>query len=96
MEDLLEGAERELRSSVPTKTRAALNAFRVRLRARRVAGGRKNFEEELEAFLQGDCLLRAATERHLGKQVKLASERVVAVLKKIEEVLAKVRTKRRT
>ena len=93
MERLIAGAQRELRSTAPAKTRAALKAFRVRLRARRITGGQKKFENELEAFLQNDPLLRAATERHLGQQVKLACERVVAVLKRMEPALAKVRAR---
>jgi hypothetical protein len=92
MSNLIEGAARELRPSAPPKTRAALNAFRVHLRARRIAGGRKNFEQELEALLQGDRLLRAATERHLGKQVKAACDGVVEVLENVKKAVAKVRT----
>jgi hypothetical protein len=94
MEGLIKGAESEFRSSTPAKTRMALNEFRLRLRARRVAGGQKKFEKELEAFLQRDPLLRAATERHLVKQIKLTCDRMVTVLKKVEPALADFRKKR--
>jgi hypothetical protein len=92
MQRLIDGAESELRSLARAKTRAGLSKFRVRLRARRIAGGQKKFETELEAFLQGDPLLRAATQRYLDKQVKLACEQMVAVLKGVEAAVARFGT----
>jgi hypothetical protein len=92
MQRLIDGAESELRSSARAKTRAGLREFRVRLRARRIAVGQKKFETELEAFLQGDRLLRAATQRYLDKQVKLAREQMVAVLKSVDAAVARFRT----
>ena len=51
MEEFISGIERELRSSTPSRIRMALNAFRVRLKSRRLVGGRKHFEEQLESFI---------------------------------------------
>jgi hypothetical protein len=89
MEGLIAGTDRELRPSAPAKTRVGLKAFRVRLSRRRLPGGRKRFEEELEAFLQSDPVLRAATKRYLGRKTKRAAERLVVVLKKVEAVVKK-------
>jgi hypothetical protein len=95
MEDLLDGVERELRSSVPVKIRVALNTFRLRLSESRVAKRRKHFEQELEAFLQSEPFLRAATKRYLRKKIPSAIERAVATIKRALAFLTTDRTKRR-
>jgi hypothetical protein len=96
MKGLITGAYRELPASAPGRTRLALKAFRSRLNARRIAGGRENFEEELEAFLQGDAVLRAATERYLANKTQQAAERVVIVLEKMESVVRKYKKRTRS
>jgi len=52
MEGLIDGVQGELGSTIPTKTKAALHAFRKRLEENLGERKRKRFEQELEAFLQ--------------------------------------------
>ena len=82
MEELLDGIERELRSSAPARTRLALNAFRVRLRAARIAGGQKRFEQELERFIDADFAVRGAAERYISTIMAPAIEAANVALKK--------------
>jgi hypothetical protein len=92
MEDLLDGVERELRSfSVPSRTRLGLSAFRTRLRAGRVVGGRKRFEQELEAFIESNSLVRAAAVLYLQSIMVPAVEAANAALKKAEKALARIK-----
>jgi hypothetical protein len=95
IEDLLDGVERELRSSVPVKTRVALNAFRMRLSEGRVARRREHFEQELDTFLQSEPFLRAATKRYLRKKMLPAIAAAIAALKRALPFLAKDAINRR-
>ena len=94
MEDLLDGVEGELRPSVPVKTMDALNEFRMRLRETRLTR-RKDFERELEAFLQSEPFLRTASERYLRKKITPVSKTAIAALKRAESFLAKARINKR-
>lgn len=89
MEDLLNGVEGELRPSVPFKTKVVLKAFGKRLIEGRVARQRKRFEEELEAFLQSEPYLRAATKRYLKKRVIVALRESTRLLKRAAAMLSK-------
>ncbi len=93
MEELLDGVQRELGSTVLIRTKAALDAFRKRLAETRVARRRKRFEKELEAFLQSDRALRAATVRHLRKKMPPVIEAAVAALNEALPLLAEYKTK---
>jgi len=94
MEELLDGVQQELGSTVPIKTKVALDTFRKRLDETLVARRRKRFEQELEAFLQSKRALRAAAKRYLRKKIPPAIEAAVAVMKQALAVLAKYKTKR--
>lgn len=63
MQDLLDGVEKELGSPVAT-----FQLFRVRLNGHGIARKRKEFERDLEAFLESKPFLRAATQRYLRKK----------------------------
>jgi glucan phosphorylase len=80
MEDLIDGVQRELGFTIPTKTRAALNTFRKRLEENLGGRKRKRFEQELEAFLQSKRPLRAASKRYLRKKMNPAIKAVIAAL----------------
>ena len=82
MEGLIDGIERRLPSSASARTRLALNAFRARLKARRIAGGQKRFEQELEDFIQNNVAVRGAAERHLCSIMIPAVEAAHVALKK--------------
>ncbi len=85
MEEVIVGVQRELGSTIPTKTKVALHTFRKRLDENLGARRRKRFEQELEAFLQSKRALRAAAKRYLRKKFKAsiaASKRVLRLLAK--------------
>ena len=89
MEDFLDGVERKLRPSAPLKAKVTLNAFRKRLSEGHVARRRKRFEKELEAFLQSEPYLRAATKRYLKEKTIAAVGKAMKLLKRAAAVLAK-------
>ena len=94
MTGLLDGVERELPSTAPMKTRAALEAFRSRLKEKRITRSRKAFEIEVEAFLQSRYILRAAAQRYVNRILPPAIRRATAVLKKAARLVAKWQTQR--
>ena len=87
--DLLDGVERELRPSVPLKAKITLNAFRKRLCDGSAARRPKRFERELEAFLQSEPHLGAATKRFLNKRVIAETGELAKVLECAVVVLSK-------
>ena len=91
MENFLDGIGRELRSSAPSKTRLALTAFQARLKADRIAGGQKRFEQELEAFINKHSALRGAAKRHLRSSMVPAVDAAIAALNKATKVLKELR-----
>jgi len=86
-ENLLNGVEQELRSTVPVNVRASLDTFRQRLDRDSIVRRRKRFERELEALLRGNPSLRAAANRYLSKKVKSALKTIVRVLNRTMRVL---------
>lgn len=96
MKDILDGVERELCPSTPIKTRADLTAFRMCLDESPMVRRRKQFEQELEAFLQSKPFLRAAGKRYLRKKLIPALEMVTAVMNEVARVLAQDKTRRQT
>jgi hypothetical protein len=95
MRDFVDGIERELRPSCPLKSRTDLGEFRGRLDTKRVRGGHKRFERELEELLQSDPFLRRATERYFAREVPAALEAALVVLEQAKVVLAKAKETRR-
>jgi hypothetical protein len=93
MEDFLDGIERQLPSSAPARTTLALNAFRLRLKAPRVAGGRKRFEQELEAFIDKNLAVRGAAERHLSTTMVRSVEAADVALRRADKILARARAR---
>jgi hypothetical protein len=92
-EKLLNAIERELRVSVPNKTKAALSALRNRLNESNVARNRKRFEQDLWALLESDPFLKAATEQHFRKEVPRALAAALEVLERAKLYLAKTKKK---
>jgi len=100
MEELVDGIEQELGSTVAVKTKVALDTFRNRLDKILVARERKPFEQELEAFLQSKRTLRAAGERYMRKYIREkihpALEALGAAIKRVRPLLGKNKMKRST
>jgi transketolase len=88
MEELIDGVRRELRSTIPTKTRTVLHTFRKRLKERLGGRRRKRFEQELETFLQSKPALRAASKRYLRKKMPPLIKAAIATLKRARRLLA--------
>src|SRR5258708_29164875 len=82
MEELIEGVQRELGSTILTKTRTVLHTFRKRLKENLGGRRRKRFEQELEAFLQSKPVLRAASKRYLRKKMRQVMKAAIATLKR--------------
>jgi len=98
MEELVDGIEQEMGSTVAVKTKVALDTFRNRLHKIQVARERKPFERELEAFLQSKRTLRAAGERYMRKYIREkvhpAIEALGVAIKRARPLLAKSKMKR--
>ena len=93
MAGLIDGVQRELGSTIPTKTKVALHTFRKRLGENQGARKRKRFEQELEAFLQSNRALRAAASRYLRKKMPPVIKAAISALKRARRLLAKARRK---
>ena len=88
MDELIDGVQGELGSTIPTKTKVALHTFRKRLDENLGGRRRKRFEQELEAFLQSKRALRAASKRYLRKKMSPAIKAAIATLKRARRLLA--------
>jgi hypothetical protein len=95
MEEFISGIERELLPLTPSGIRMALDAFRVRLRARRLVGGRKHFEGQLESFVTENGAVRDAAERHLGVATVVAVEEARTALARADTVLAQIKARKK-
>jgi hypothetical protein len=93
-EEMIDGVQRELGSAIPAKTKVALHTFRKRLDENLGARRRKQFEQELEAFIHSKPALRAAAERYLGKKIRSEVKAAIAALKLALPLLAKDKRKR--
>jgi hypothetical protein len=89
MEELINGVEQELRSTTPIKARVALHTFRGRVSRCRDLRKRKQFERELDAFLQSKPLLRGAARRYIRKIAPPIIKAALAALKRAEPYLPK-------
>jgi hypothetical protein len=67
----------------------ALNAFRVRLKARRLVGGRKHFEGQLESFISENGDVRNAAELYLAVATVVAVEQARAALARADKLIAR-------
>ncbi len=94
MEELIDGVQGELGSTIPTKTKVALHTFRKRLDENLGDRRRKRFEQELEAFLQSKRALRAASKRYLRKKIPPAIKAAIGALKRARRLLAQGKRKR--
>ena len=88
MEELIDGVQGELGSTIPTKTNVALHTFRKRLDENLGARRRKRFEQELEAFLQSKRALRSASKRYLRKKIRRVLKATTATLKRAQRLLS--------
>jgi hypothetical protein len=91
MAEFIDGIERQIPSSASARTRLALNALRARLKASRIAGGRKRFEQDLEDFIQNNVAVRGAAERYLCSIMIPAVEAANVALKKADKFLRRAR-----
>jgi hypothetical protein len=92
MQELIDGVLEELRemsSTTPTKTMAALLTLRKRLDEKNLGGRRqKQIEQELETFLHSTPALRIASERHLRKTALPLIKAALATLEEARRFLA--------
>jgi len=86
MSRFLAGTERELRSNVPQKTRLELRKLRERLAEGRALRKRKGIEKEIEAFIQGTDVVRAAAKRQLSKEMRRLSDEVIQACNQVIKV----------
>ncbi len=93
MEELIDGVQGELGSTIPTKTKVTLHTFRKRFDENLSGRRRKRFEQELEAFLQSKRALRAASKRYLRKKIRPAIKAAIATLKRARRLLAQGKRK---
>lgn len=94
MEELLDGIQEELGSTVSTETAVALNKLRQRLEKPLIASRRKRFERELKALLESKRGLKAAANRYLRKKVPAAIAAAEAALEAGQELLATLKRKK--
>ena len=94
MRDFIDGVERELRPSCPSKSRTDLERFLNRLDEKRFRGGQKRFGQELEDLLQSDRFLRRATGRYFAREVPAAIEAALVASERAQAVLAKYKRKK--
>jgi hypothetical protein len=94
MEELLDGIQQELGSTVSTETVVALNKLRQRLEKPLIAPRRKRFEQELKALLESKRGFKAAANRYLRKKVPAAIAAAEATLEAAQELLAKLKRKK--
>ncbi|MGA2053089.1 MAG: hypothetical protein ABSH19_07245 [Opitutales bacterium] len=89
MSNLLNGVGRELRTNAPLRTKRTLHALQNRLKASRVLRSRKAFEQEVEAFLQSESHLQAATSQYIKRIVPPVIADAMAALKQAKEIRAR-------
>jgi hypothetical protein len=95
-EGLLDGVRQEL-SPADSAEKAALDTLRTRLKKPLIPRRRKRFEDELEALIEGNPVLKLAADRYLCKKVPAAIAEAEATLKRGQYVLEKSkRMKRRS
>ena len=88
MSDFLDEVERELRSTAPMMTRAALMAFRSQLDKSHTTRSRKSFERRLEAFIQSRSIVRDAARRYIRRVMPPLLVAAEVALKKARTILA--------
>jgi hypothetical protein len=93
--EFLDGIERELGSTAPAESVAALNVFRMRLGDDRTLRRRKQFDRDLEVFLESKPYLKVAARRHLRKKIGPAVKSAMILLERANVVLAKYQKKKR-
>lgn len=95
MEELLSGIERELGSTAPVEGLVTIKVFRARLDEDRTSRKRKQFERDLEAFIESKPYLKVAARRHLRKQIRPTVKAALVALERANVILAKYRKKSR-
>jgi hypothetical protein len=93
MEELLDGIQQELGSTVSIESEAALNALRQRLKKPLIASRRKRFQKELNALFESKPGLKTAADRYLRKKVPAAIATAEAALAAGEQLLATLKRK---
>jgi Skp family chaperone for outer membrane proteins len=94
MEELLDGVQQELGSTVPAETEIALNDLRRRLEKHLTAPRRKRFKQELETLFERKPGLKAAANRYLRKKVPAAIAAAEAALEAGQELLSTLKRKK--
>ena len=86
---LIDGIERQLRSSTPKRARARLAEFRALVPTVRTTSDRRRYEVELEKLLQSASYFRGAAWRYLTPKAVAALHAATDVLKLASSVLRK-------
>jgi hypothetical protein len=93
--EFLDGVEKELRSAAPAKTKLILDTFRQRFDRDSVPRRRKRFQRDLEAALERNPLLRAATRRYFFKRMQSALKAAAEAQNKAERLLQQLENKKK-
>jgi hypothetical protein len=72
-----------------------LNAFRKRLDEDHDSRRRKQFDRDLDVFIESKPYLKVAVTRHLRRQIRPAVKAAMVALEEAKVVLAKYRKKKR-
>jgi hypothetical protein len=91
IEKFLDDIEQELPPKTPLKARIALSMLRRSVNQRRFIRKRKQYEQEMEAFLRSDPFLRAAADRYIRKKARVALVAVRATMSQLEILLARLK-----
>lgn len=86
MKSLTEGVESNLCRSAPERLRSELRAFGTRSTSMLGRAARRQFERDLEAYLESLPSLRAAARRHIRSAAQETLDHLESVLKMMEEM----------
>lgn len=92
---LIDIVELELRPLALTKSRAALNEFRIRVNRDHVKRRRKRFQNELDELIETDPVLHAAASRHVKKVLRETTKTLRAATKDIKALTKASKKKKR-
>lgn len=93
MQEILDGVQRELGSKVSAKAKVKLDSLRELLNHATTARKRKQFEQEVDSFVQGSRAVRAASERYIVKMGIPIIRAATAALKRAKLVFEKAKAK---
>lgn|SRR5271166_1807240 len=89
LQDMLIGVEAELDSTAPPSARAALHGFHHRLKETHAKEEFKSFEHDVDAFLESEEYLKAASGRYIAQKMVPALDKATKLVTKAKALLAK-------